>query len=190
MCSYIIQTLTNTPGLTVCYYFCNSKDIGNVCHQILTTVILQILRQHPDICTLIANEFVYRGVSCGMAQLKILVPQLLEIIAYTRIIIDGIDECSKENQKAILRDLEVVCTGPTTRYKVLFSSRREVQIYKKLSEQPQISLDGRQEVDWDIRSFVKYKITKLNTSDQDLLDKIESILVEKANGENSTLYRE
>ena len=189
MCSYIIQTLTNTPGLTVCYYFCSSQDTGNVCHRILTIIVLQILRQHRDICTLLANEFVYRGVSCGMAQLRILVPQLLEVIAYTRIVVDGIDECSKENQKAILKELEAVCTGPITRCKVLFSSRREVHIHKKLSEHPQISLDGRQEVDWDIQSFVKYKITKLRTSDQGLLDRIESILVERANGESSPPYQ-
>jgi len=187
MCSYIIQTLINIPSLTVCYYFCNSKDTGNVCHQILTTIVLQILRQHPNTCTLIANEFVYRGVTCGMAQLKILVPQLLEVTAYARIVIDGIDECLIENQKVILKELEALCIDPATRCKVLFSSRKEVHIYKKLSEQPQISLDGRQEVDWDIRSFVKYKITKLSTSDQGLLDRIELILAEKANGKNSTL---
>jgi hypothetical protein len=187
MCSYIVQTLTSTPGLTVCYHFCNSQDSGNISHQILAIIVLQILRQHPEICTLIVNEFVYRGVSCGMAQLRVLVPNLLEIIANARIVVDGIDECSKENQKAILKELKGVYRSPTTRCKVLFSSRREVHIYKKLSEQPRISLDGRQEVDWDIRSFVKYKMTKLRTSDQDLLDKIESILVEKANGEDSML---
>ncbi|PMD47183.1 hypothetical protein L207DRAFT_448755, partial [Hyaloscypha variabilis F] len=182
MCSYIVQTLTKTPGLTVCYYFCNSQDTGNVCHQILTTIVVQILRQHRDFCTFIANEFVYNGASCGMPQLRILVPQLLEITSYTRIVIDGIDECSKENQKAILKELEVLCTGSVTACKVLFSSRKEVHIYKKLSEQPRISLDGRQEVDWDIRSFLKYKITRLCTSDQDLLGRIESMLVERANG--------
>jgi hypothetical protein len=186
MCSYIVQVLTTTPGLTVCYYFCNSQDTGSVCNQILATIVLQLLSQHPDICTLIANEFVYRGASCGMAQLKILVPQLLEIISYTRIVVDGIDECSKESQKAILKELDAICTGLKIRCKVIFSSRREVHIHKKLSNQPQISLDGRQEVDWDIRAFVKYKIAKLLTSDQDLLNRIESILVEKANGESST----
>jgi hypothetical protein len=184
MCSYIVQKLTSISGLTTCYYFCNSQDTGNVCLQILTTIVLQILRQHRDVCTLIANEFVYRGASCGMAQLRILIPQLLEISSYTRIVIDGIDECSKENQKAILKELEVLYTGAVTCCKVIFSSRREVHIYKKLSEQPQISFDGRREVDGDIRSFVKYKITKLGASDQDLLGRIELILVEKANGGN------
>jgi len=187
MCSYIIQTLTNIPGLTPCYYFCNSQDTGNVCHQILTIIVLQILRQHPDICTLVANEFVYRGASSNMTQLRILVPRLLEIIPYTRIVIDGINECSKEIQKSIWKELQVIYTSPTTPCKVLFSCRREVYIHEKLSEQPQFSLDERQEVDWDIRSFVKHKITKLQTSDQDLLTKIESILVEKANGDHLRL---
>ncbi|PQE30167.1 hypothetical protein CJF32_00003620 [Rutstroemia sp. NJR-2017a WRK4] len=182
LCSYIVQVLTNTPDLTICYYFCNSQDTGNVCHQILATIVLQILSQHPDICSLIANEFVYRGANCGMAQLKTLVTQLLEITPYTRIVVDGIDECSKENQKVILKDLDAICTCFTNRCKILFSSRREVHIHKKLSQQPQISLDGRQEVHRDIQSFVKYKIAKLHTSDQDLLSRIESILVEKANG--------
>jgi hypothetical protein len=118
-----------------------------------------------------------------MAQLRILIPQLLEIIAYTRIIVDGIDECTKENQKAILKELENSCTGPSIRCKVLYASRKEVHIYKKLSEQPQISLDGRQEVDWDIKSFVSYKMSKLQAFDQELLMNIESMLVEKANGE-------
>lgn len=182
MCSYIFQSLGQIPELTTCYYSCNSQDTGNVCHQILTIIVLQILRQHPDLCTLVANGLVYCGVSCGMAQLRILIPKLLQIIPYTRIVIDGIDECSKENQKTILKELRAVCIGPTTHCKVLFSSQREVHIRQTLSEQPQISLDGRQEVDWDIRSFVKHELTGLRTSDQDLLDRVEPILVRKANG--------
>jgi hypothetical protein len=120
-----------------------------------------------------------------MVQLRILVPQLLEIVAYTRIIVDGIDECSKDSQKTILKELQAVCSGPTSHCKVLFSSRKEVHIRERLSKQPQISLDGRQEVDLDIRSLVKYKMTKLPTSNQELLDKIESTLVAKADGDKA-----
>lgn len=182
MCSYIIQTLANTIGVTTCYYFCNSKSAGSVCQEILTIIALQILRQHPDVCTFIANEFVYRGVSCGMPQLRSLVSQLLELCAYIRIVIDGIDECSDNNQKLILKELQTVCIGPTTRCKVLFSSRREVYLHEKFSKEPQITLDECQNVDWDIQSFVKYKILELHTSDKNLLLRIESILVDKANG--------
>ena len=180
MCSYIIRTLTDTPNLTTCYYFCNSEETDNVCLQILTIIVLQIIRQHPEVCSLIANEFAYRVVNCGMVQLRILVPQLLEVVAYTRIIIDGIDECSKDNQKMILKELQAVCAG-SSHCKVLFSSRKEVHIQGKLAKN-QISFDGRIEVNVDIRSLVKYKIAKLPTSNQKLLDRIESTLVEKANG--------
>jgi hypothetical protein len=172
--------------MTICYFFCNSQDTGNICYQILAMTVLQIIRQHnmasADICALISNDFISRGISCGMSQLRILVPRLLEVIPYVRIIVDGIDECSKENQKIILKELRALCTNSDTNCKILFSSRKEVLIREKLSGQPQISLDGRPEVDRDIRSFVKYKITKLRTSDEKLLDKIESILVKKANG--------
>jgi hypothetical protein len=69
------------------------------------------------------------------------------------------------------------------RCKVLFFSRKEVHIRDKLSGKPQILLDGRMEVDLDIRSYVKYNIKQLHTSDALLLGRLESILAEKANGQ-------
>ncbi|CAG8952745.1 hypothetical protein HYFRA_00008989 [Hymenoscyphus fraxineus] len=180
MCSYLIQKLTDIPDLTVSYYFCNSNDTGKVCGQILTTVVLHILRQHPDTAALITNDFVYRGLGCGMPQLKTLIPKLLQLIGYTRIIVDGIDECSKENQKSIMKELQPLFISGNC--KILFSSRKEVHIREKLSKQPRVSLDGRPEVDQDIRTFIKHKLAKLCTSDQDLLDRIEAILVGRANG--------
>jgi hypothetical protein len=102
---------------------------------------------------MIANEYVYGGLLCGMAQLRTLVPQLREISGYTRIVVDEIDECSKKDQKAIVKELQALCTTPILRCKALFSSRKDVHIRKKLAKQPQISLDNRQEVDCDIRAF-------------------------------------
>jgi hypothetical protein len=181
-CSYIIQSFERTAGQAVSYFFCKSQDFGNVFHQILKTIALQLLRHSPELSSLIANEFIYRGLSCGVAQLKTLIPQLLQIIPTTRIIIDGIDECSHETQKVILKNLYAVCIRPDISCKMLLSSRREVLIQKQLLDKPQILLDGRQEVDLDIRSYVMYKMMEVPTEDMDLLDRIESIMVEKANG--------
>jgi len=97
-------------------------------------------------------------------------------------IIDGIDECSRDNQKAVLKDLQRFCLCPTSRFKILFASRKEVYISDNLSSKPQISLDDLDEVEMDIRLYIKYKMRKLRTSDEILLQKIESILVGKANG--------
>ncbi|KAF7954690.1 hypothetical protein EAE96_005809 [Botrytis aclada] len=182
ICSYIIQRLIQRPGLTTCYYYCDSRSSGNVCQQILTTVAIQLLRQHHEISTLVANEFVYRGVDCTMTQLRTLIPQLLQTVASTRIVIDGLDECSKEDQKVILKELRTICIGPALQCKVLFSSRKEAHIRQKLLKQPCITLDSRQEVNQDIQSYLKYKVSKLSTSDQDLLKRIEKTLMEKANG--------
>jgi hypothetical protein len=132
-----------------------------------------------------ANEYVYRGLNCGMAQLRVLIPQILEAVPYTRIVVDGLDECSMDDQKPVLKVLQSLCVRPMIRCKVLFSSRREVYIHEKLSGNQHIPLEERYEVESDIRLFVKYKMTQLRTSDRNLLGRIESLLVEKANGDSS-----
>jgi hypothetical protein len=182
MCWYVVGVLSQKSDLNTCYYFCNSQDTANVSDQILRTIALQLLRRHPVLASLICNEFVYRGPLCGMSQLKTLIPQLLDLIPYTRMVIDGIDECPRNNQKAVLKDLQRLCLSPTSHCKILFSSRKEVHIGDNLCSRPQISLDDRDEVEVDIRLYVKYKMRKLRTFDEVLLQKIESILVEKANG--------
>ena len=122
-----------------------------------------------------------------MTHLRTLVPPLLQTVASTRIVIDGLDECSKEDQKVILKELRSICIGPALQCKILFSSRKEAHIRQKLLKQPHIALDSRQEVNQDIQSYLKYKVSKLDTSDQDLLSRIENTLMEKANGKPSLM---
>ena len=108
-------------------------------------------------------------------------PQMLEVTKSTRIVIDGLDECSEESQMIVLKDFlrllrkEVNC-------KIIIASRREVKIAERLSGRPQIKLDDREEVDSDIRQYIKYQVGLIRTSDSDLRQKIETILVEKSNG--------
>jgi hypothetical protein len=182
MCSYIRHALSQTKTQDICYYMCNSQDGTKACHRILKTIALQLLKSHQDLASLICHEFVYAGATSVMAQLKVLIPKLLETVPYVSILVDGLDECPIEGQKAALQYLLGICNGKTSHCKVLFSSRKEVYITEKLHQKPQISLDGRKEVELDIRLYVKHQILKLETSNQNLLKKIESILVEKANG--------
>lgn len=181
-CSYIIQHLDLTPKSSHCYYFCNSQDSGNVTHDILRTIAIQLLRYNPDLCSLVANEYVYTRLPCVVAQMKKLVPQLLRAVSNSRIIIDGVDECSSDTQRAIIEDLQVVCLGIDCTSKILFSSRGETQIKKMFLTKPQILLDGREEINVDIRSYVKHKLGDIQTSDQAVRDNIESILISKADG--------
>jgi hypothetical protein len=82
----------------------------------------------------------------------------------------------------VLKDIQSVCFGPETRCKILISSRRDVGIYEKLSSKPQILLDEQEEVGIDIQSYVNCRIRQLRTSDEKLLARIGSLLVEKADG--------
>jgi hypothetical protein len=150
----------------------------------LKTVVLQLLRRHPDLASLIANEYVDRLLNCSMKQLRVLIPQILELVPYTRIVIDGLDECSIGDQKEVLKEIPYLCLRSTIRCKILVASRREVYIREKLSGSQHISLEDREEVETDIRLYVKYKMTKLCTPNLDLLTEIESLLMEKANGDN------
>ncbi|KAF8859961.1 PLU-1-domain-containing protein [Acephala macrosclerotiorum] len=182
MCSYIIQVLLKAPRLDTCYYFCNGQDVENDYGQLLRTITLQLLRRNIHLASLICNEFVYRGKSCGMRELKTLLPKILEITSCTRIVIDGIDEFSKETQLLVLKDLQSFCYGDALRCKIIFSSRKEVHLVEKLSRKSQICLDDREEVKLDIQLYVKSSVGALRTSDHMLLSKIEVILVDKADG--------
>lgn len=119
-----------------------------------------------------------------MAQLRILIPEMLEVIPCTRLVIDGLDECSYENQKKILKEVQSLCLHSGLRFKVLFSSREEVYIAAKLQGKPCISLNEKREhVDKDIQSYVQHAFRKLQKKFQVKdLDEVESLVVEKSKG--------
>jgi hypothetical protein len=86
MCASILESLVKVQSLNVCYYFCNSQDYGwdNPSERILGIIAMQLLRAHPELASLITNEFIARGSSSGLAQLRVLTPKLLELQLYTR----------------------------------------------------------------------------------------------------------
>jgi hypothetical protein len=189
MCTCIVDLLEKVEPLKVCYYFCNNQDDGwdNPSERVLGIIAIQLLRAHPELASLITNEFVSRGLSSGLAQLRVLVPKLLELQPCTRIVIDGIDECSKGGQKALLKELQATCLGPKLRCKILFSSRRETDIKTELDKKPTISLDENDKVELDIQRYIAYKIQLLQSRfkgklESDLFNDIALSLVEKADG--------
>ncbi|KAF8865135.1 hypothetical protein BDZ45DRAFT_474377 [Acephala macrosclerotiorum] len=182
MCSFIVQELIRISTLDSCYYFCSGQDADHDYGHLLRTLALQLLRRNLDLASMISNEFVYKGISCGVKVLKTLLPRMLQVMQCTRIIVDGIDELSKESQSLVLKDLQTFCDAETSHCKIIFSSRKEVYLLENLSKKPQICLDNRAEVNSDIKLYVKSAIVALRTLDEDLLNRIEAILVNKADG--------
>lgn len=180
MCSYIVQFLQKITDTNVCYFFCDSQDTSDLYHRVLKTIVLQLVRQHPqEVSSLIANQYVLQ--TCGMVQLKALVSQLIQMFASTRIIIDGVDECTKEVQKMMLKGLQAIYSESNSHCTILFSSRKESGI-ASLLKQRQVCLDERAEVHSDIKEFVTYKLSSIETNDAAVLKRVEEILLRKANG--------
>ena len=165
MCASLLEALEKIESLNVCYYFCNNKDDGwdNPSERVLGIIAIQLLRGHPELASLITNEFISLGSSSGLAQLRVLVPKLLELQPYTRVIIDGIDECSKNGQKALLDELQKACLRLDLRCKVLFSSRKEPNIKAAIDKELKVSLDDNDKVELDIQIFVSHKIQSIQS---------------------------
>jgi hypothetical protein len=135
-----------------------------------------------DLASLIANDFVYRGCVPTITQMRTLLPQILEIVPHTRIVIDGLDECSPEGQRSVLKEIQALISRPEIRCKILVSSRKEVQIRNRLAGKPHFDLDGREEVNHDIRLYIKDHVQKLHAVNKTVLDQVETSLVAKAMG--------
>ncbi|KAH6719009.1 hypothetical protein BKA61DRAFT_629792 [Leptodontidium sp. MPI-SDFR-AT-0119] len=172
LCSYIVKHLRTRPEMHTGYYFCNDQANQDICTEVLRTLAMQFLRQDPDLSSLIANEFVYRGVNNSISQMRILLPHILESLSCSTIIIDGLDERPLETQTMILKELQHI--GDTQSI--------PCQIARKLAKRPHIQLDGRCEVGWDIRSYPRHRIRELQSTDQSLLERLETGTVEKSNG--------
>jgi hypothetical protein len=194
MCTSIIDLLEKAEPLNVCYYFCNNQDDGwdDPSERVLGTIAIQLLRAHPELASLIANEFVSRGLSSGLAQLRVLVPKLLELQPCARIVVDGIDECSKSGQKALLKELQAACLGPKLRCKIMISSRKEPDIKAELDKKPKISLDENDKIKSDIQCYITNKFQLLQSKfekelEPDLFNNIARSLAGKADGNFPTL---
>lgn len=189
MCTVVVDILEKFQSPNVCYYFCNNQDDGrdNPSERILGVIATQLLRAHPELASLVTNEFILPGFSSGLAQLRILVPKLLQLQPYTRITIDGIDECSKHGQKALLSELQNTCLGHHLRSKILFSSRKEPTIKSELDRKAKIPLDENPKVEIDIQHYVGHKIQAIQPNfagdlEPEIFNEIASSIAEKADG--------
>lgn len=120
MSSYIVSTLMETSSVDTMYYFCTSLDVHDSCNLVLRTLALQLLRRHPEFASIISNEFFHK--SCSTPQLRILIPKMLATSLCPRIVLDGVDETSQEDQRLLLKELQNVCFASNPNCKILFSS--------------------------------------------------------------------
>lgn len=127
----------------------------------------------------------------------VLLPELLQGLGSTRLIIDGIDEWDALEQKDLLKDLMLMLSADPSSYicKALISSRETLDISRTLRKRNKavvtISLSDNDEslaITHSIRDFVDNRLSELpehfSSLDPDgsILDHIKHSLLVKSNG--------
>lgn len=132
------------------------------------------------------ENYIRQGRTPSLGQVKKLLLELFGAISSTRIVVDGLDECSERDQKAILTELLFAVKNSATPCKIFISSRAETYISKTLRKRPTISLSEKIErgkVDKDIQKYVKQSLIGLRESfPAAVVDNVERTVVKKANG--------
>ena len=122
------------------------------------------------------------------ASLKLLLG-ILESHTTSVLVLDGLDECSKESRNFILKDLLFLIAKSNAPVKVFISSRHSLDIENRLRNLPHVCIEATDNAD-DIENYVKTELTERiedgrllegNVS-EDLRANIESVLIAGANG--------
>lgn len=192
MCVHLIEALKVDQNYSLIYYFCdsttNSKDI---CAQILKSLILQLLQANIELASHVADKYASSRPTATLAQVRKVLPELIETMPTTRIIIDGLDECGIADQKSILNELLLLMKLSGDRCKLLVSSRENACIQRLLGKKPTIFLsehDQRASIDIDIRLYVHEELITLRERfEPAVIDEVEQIVVNKATGKYGSL---
>ena len=185
LCSLIIQNLETHQDLDAGYYFCGHQQSDkNTCATILRTLMVQLLRSHLDMAELVYRAYLLKGSSRSYPAIKRILKQILSTLPTTRILIDGLDECSHETQQETLKSLLEIQRYAGHNCKLLVSSREEPRIGRTLLRMIHLKLDGRTKEGLNI--FIQNKIKELKIYFPDLepilLSRVESRLQTNAKG--------
>ena len=181
----IIQDLFKESKSSIAYYFCdNTSNVKDLCGAIIRSLAIQLIQQNPSLATHVDTKHVSKGISSSRARLDELIPEILEAIEVSRLVIDGLDECSEADQKEILTHLLRLFTGPGIRCKILLSSRESAGISRVLRKVPTISLSERTgKVEKDIKLFIRQSLLDIRkTWPVSSIDEIEQRMLKKAAG--------
>jgi len=108
----------------------------------LKTIATQLLRSHPELIPFVHQCYASKTVLSSkpsIVELRALLTKPTLGRLCIRIVIDGLDSSSEENQKSILNQFSKICES-NKGWKVLFSGRHKPLIARILAGRPQIRL--------------------------------------------------
>lgn len=168
------------------FYFCSySLTSTDTCLNIIRTVAAQLIHSQPELVAYIYSTYVDVVKNTSTRRMKDLLREIISSLGACRIVLDGIDECSVEQQKEILSTFLSLQESASEPCKVLFSSRNdESHIKRLLSRSTVIQLKGQ--TDNAIILYVNHKVDELSHSFEDLsgelLSRVRQRICAKAQG--------
>jgi hypothetical protein len=185
--SNIIQTLETDLTVTVCYFYCDYKDVQKrTPRKVLETLISEICRHNLDALAYvddISSKFRESKSTCTIPTLFSILKKCLEF-QQTFIIIDALDECDDRQE---LLGFFVDLSNSGLRLRLLLASRNERDIQQELGSLPQMTLTDT-ESSHDIEVYIHsslnamIKSKKLKLRDENLQMEIFECLCSSADG--------
>lgn len=182
----------------VYFHFCNYSDITNgTSAYLFRSLVAQIVQAHQDAAIHVCHKYITSYRAASRKAIAALLPELLDIVGSSRIVIDGIDEWELKEQQVILDDILTLATGKNSTYccKIFFSSRDMPIISSRIMRQKRkattvLSLNEQNTfIDRSIQAFIDMRLDEYRSSMQELdhdgstLLEVRELLVQKSNGE-------
>jgi hypothetical protein len=201
LAAQIIEFLRLTESSLVVAHVCTYSQAASTEYgQFLRSVLLQLVRSDEDLVAFIFHEFILGKKPITTQALERLILDTVSAISnspaetkYVHVIVDGIDECSKETQLKVIGLLErmvsAAFTSTSAVCKVLVSSCMPSSLAKKLRQKHVVSLSSeKRALEKSIALYASQKLGALRSrwfqmgiSTSELKD-LETHLAVKADG--------
>lgn len=192
----LVQHLEETSS-DVFFYFCGYSDaVTGSSGYLVRSLVAQIVQAHPDTAIYVADNYLNSYRAASRKALNTLLPELLEVVGTTHLVIDGIDEWDLREQQAILDEILPLSLSnqPAKVCKIFISSRdmptiSRIMRHKKYATTVLALEEEHAYIDQSIQAFISKKLDEPSNDLQDLdpngstLSEVRKLLVEKSNGE-------
>ncbi|KAJ1333131.1 ankyrin repeat domain-containing protein 50 [Microdochium nivale] len=188
-------------GFPVIRHFCNHSFASSLTYEhLMQQVVLQLIRNDVELILFVYETMVLGRKTPSRSTLQKLILEIVSVssklssqTAYLWVVVDGIDECRDDHQKAIVSLLGLMAAkaakSTTTTFKIMISSRDTPALRRSLKMSQVMSLGSRSdEIDQAIGSYVTTRLYPLyerlgefGSTPSDIAA-IESSIIRKSDG--------
>lgn len=188
ICSKIIEHIQDNTDMLVIYYFCSHRQLSSgLSNEILRNLATQLLAAKKELAPYILETFANNGLRPTKKSLGIILEKLITSVdKAVRIVVDGLDECSRDDYEEVIEDLLSIRGPSAGACKTLIASQKLASISKLLLLKPTVRLDDYAEnVNFTISSYVNSQLHNLHDDfSSELIEDLGHQIMTKAHGQS------